>query len=127
MQAGIAGLHASAATWDATDWAGVCSGYDLLLAIDDTPVVRLNRAIALGERDGPRAGLAALAECTRLPALHANAALHGAIGECHARLGEHADARAAFTRAAACARTDPERRHFDARGAACELAGESLA
>ena len=119
VQAGIAGLHASAATWDATDWAGVCSGYDLLLAIDDTPVVRLNRAIALGERDGPQAGLAALTGCLLLPALRANAALHGAIGECHARLGANHDAEAAFARAAACARTVPERRHFEVRRAHC--------
>ena len=119
LQAGIAGLHASAARWEDTDWAGVCRGYDLLLAMDHTPVVRLNRAIALGERDGPQAGLAALADCLLLPALRANAALHGALGECHARLGASHDAEAAFARAAACARTAPERRHFEARRADC--------
>lgn len=60
-QAAIAALHADAASADETDWPQIVSWYDVLLAITDSPVVALNRAVAVGEADGPRAGLAALA------------------------------------------------------------------
>ena len=122
LQAGSAGLHASAPAWDATDWAGVCAFYELLLPLEDTPVLRLNRAIALGERDGPARGVDELAECMRMRALRAHPALHGASGEFQHRLGQHGLAAEAFARAAAHARTLPERSHFEARRALCEAA-----
>ena len=56
----IAALHATAPTWEQTDWAAICAAYDRLLAIVDSPVVRANRAVAVGFRDGYAAGLAAL-------------------------------------------------------------------
>lgn len=59
-QAVIAALHATAPTWEQTDWVGICAAYDRLLQITDSPVVRANRALAVGFRDGPDAGLAAL-------------------------------------------------------------------
>ncbi|HLS44010.1 MAG TPA: sigma-70 family RNA polymerase sigma factor, partial [Ornithinicoccus sp.] len=59
-QAAIAALHADAPSADETDWPQIVSWYDALLAITDSPVVALNRAVAIGEADGPRAGLAAL-------------------------------------------------------------------
>lgn len=59
-QAAIAALHADAATFEETDWVQIVEWYDELLAIADTPVVRLNRAVAVGEADGAPAGLAAL-------------------------------------------------------------------
>src|SRR5271166_6838066 len=59
-QAVIAALHATAPTWEQTDWAAICAAYDRLLAIVDSPVVRANRALAVGFRDGYAAGLAAL-------------------------------------------------------------------
>jgi len=59
-QAVIAALHATAPTWEQTDWAAICAAYDRLLAIVDSPVVRANRAVAVGFRDGCAAGLAAL-------------------------------------------------------------------
>ncbi len=61
-QAAIAALHADARTVDETDWVQVVEWYDELVRLTDSPVVRLNRAVAVGEADGPRAGLAALAE-----------------------------------------------------------------
>ena len=61
-QAAIAALHADAQHVDETDWVQILEWYDELLAITDTPIVRLNRAVALGEADGAPAGLAALAE-----------------------------------------------------------------
>ena len=64
-QAAIAALHADARTVDETDWVQIVEWYDELLALTDSPVVRLNRAVAIGQADGPRAGLAALAEVER--------------------------------------------------------------
>src|SRR5690606_38398395 len=61
-QAAIAALHADARSVDETDWVQIVEWYDELLRITDSPVVRLNRAVAVGEADGPHAGLAALAE-----------------------------------------------------------------
>lgn len=61
-QAMIAALHATAPSFGQTDWAGICAGYDRLLAVQDSPVARANRAVALGFRDGFRAGLVALDE-----------------------------------------------------------------
>ncbi|MBD3006670.1 RNA polymerase sigma factor [Streptomyces sp. 5-10] len=61
-QAAIAALHADAPTAEETDWVQIVEWYDELAALTDSPVVRLNRAVAVGEADGPRAGLAALAE-----------------------------------------------------------------
>jgi RNA polymerase sigma-70 factor (ECF subfamily) len=59
-QAVIAAVHATAPAWDRTDWAAICAAYDRLVQITDSPVVRANRALAVGFRDGPDAGLAAL-------------------------------------------------------------------
>ncbi|WJE01180.1 RNA polymerase sigma factor [Streptomyces antimycoticus] len=61
-QAAIAALHADAPTIEETDWVQILEWYDELVRLTDSPVVRLNRAVAVGEADGPRAGLAALAE-----------------------------------------------------------------
>ena len=61
-QAAIAALHADARTAEETDWVQIVEWYDELVRLTDSPVVRLNRAVAVGEADGPRAGLAALAE-----------------------------------------------------------------
>jgi hypothetical protein len=59
-QAVIVALHATAPRWEQTDWATICTGYDRLLAVADSPVARANRALAVGFRDGCAAGLAAL-------------------------------------------------------------------
>ncbi|OBI18748.1 RNA polymerase subunit sigma-24 [Mycobacterium sp. E2327] len=59
-QAVIAALHATAPSWEQTDWVTICAAYDRLLSMTDSPVARANRAIAIGFRDGPDAGLAAL-------------------------------------------------------------------
>jgi RNA polymerase sigma factor (sigma-70 family) len=61
-QAAIAALHADAPRVEETDWAQIVGWYDELVRVADTPIVRLNRAVAIGEADGPRSGLAALAE-----------------------------------------------------------------
>ncbi len=61
-QAVIAALHATAPSWEQTNWPGICAAYDRLADLTDSPVVRANRALAVGLRDGPDAGLAALDE-----------------------------------------------------------------
>jgi RNA polymerase sigma-70 factor (ECF subfamily) len=68
-QAMIAALHATAPTFDQTDWAGICAAYDRLLAVNDSPVVRANRAVAVGFRVGYAAGLAVLDEVANDPRL----------------------------------------------------------
>ena len=61
-QAAIAALHADAQTAEETDWVQIVEWYDELVRLSDSPVVRLSRAVAVGEADGPQAGLPALAE-----------------------------------------------------------------
>ncbi|MEZ0362589.1 RNA polymerase sigma factor [Mycobacterium sp. pUA109] len=68
-QAVIAALHATAPSWEQTDWRAICAAYDRLLALTDSPVVRANRALAVGFRDGVEAGLAALAAVADDPRL----------------------------------------------------------
>jgi RNA polymerase sigma-70 factor (ECF subfamily) len=68
-QAVIAAVHASAPTWEHTDWVAICAAYDRLTTMTDSPVVRANRALAVGMRDGPSAGLAALEQVAHDPRL----------------------------------------------------------
>ncbi len=68
-QAVIAALHATAPSWDQTDWPAICAAYDRLVRLTDSPVVRANRALAVGLRDGPDAGLAALDKVAHDPRL----------------------------------------------------------
>jgi RNA polymerase sigma-70 factor, ECF subfamily len=68
-QAVIAALHATAPSWEQTDWRSICAAYDTLVAMTDSPVVRANRALAVGFRDGPDAGLAALEKVAHDPRL----------------------------------------------------------
>lgn len=97
IQAAIAAVHAEAGTGTDTDWAEIVRLYDLLLAYQPAPVVALNRAIAVLERDGPAAGLHALdAVAHPLDGYHL---LHAARGDALDRLGRHEEAAAAFERA----------------------------
>jgi RNA polymerase sigma-70 factor (ECF subfamily) len=68
-QAVIAALHATAPSWAQTDWKAICAAYDRLAQMTDSPVVRANRALAVGLRDGPDAGLAALDQVAHDPRL----------------------------------------------------------
>jgi RNA polymerase sigma-70 factor, ECF subfamily len=72
-QAVIAAVHATAPSWEQTDWRTICAAYDRLVAMTDSPVVRANRALAVGFRDGPDAGLLALDQVAHDPRLkHSN-------------------------------------------------------
>ena len=115
IQAAIAAVHAEAPTHEATDWAQIVGLYDQLARFDDGPVVAMNRAVALGMRDGPAAGLAALGALDSTPMLADSPWLHAAIAEFRRTLGDIAGARAAFERAIRFAPTDGDRRDLARR------------
>jgi RNA polymerase sigma factor (sigma-70 family) len=111
-QAAIAALHGDAQKADETDWPQIVEWYDELVRLTDSPVVRLNRAVALGEADGPQAGLAALAELDpKLPRYTASAAY------LHERAGDFAVAAQLYAQAASEAQNLPERNHLTLRAA----------
>jgi len=125
LQAAIAACHARATTWADTDWEAVVALYDALAAVAPSPVVELNRAVAVGFADGPAAALDVLdgvADDPRLARHH----LYGAVrGDVLIRLGRHADAADALERAAALAPTRHERRLLVERAAAASAASEA--
>ncbi len=105
LQAAINAVHADAATVEQTDWSQVVALYDHLLEVAPTPVVALNRAIAIGEVHGPAAALALVDELD-LDNYHP---FHATRADLLRRLGRHREAAAAYQRAAAMAPTDAER------------------
>lgn len=111
-QAAIAALHADARTVDETDWVQIVEWYDELVRLTDSPVARLNRAVAVGEADGPRAGLAALAELD--PALPRHAAVAAYL---HERDGDPVAAARLYTEAARSAPSRSERDHLTRQAA----------
>jgi predicted RNA polymerase sigma factor len=106
-QAAIAALHADAPSTSETDWLQIVEWYDELLLLTGSPVVRLNRAVAVGEADGPRAGLAALAEVS--PDLPRYAAVRAYLLE---RAGDLEQAAELYAEAARAATSLPERDHL---------------
>ncbi len=115
LQAAIAAVHARARTAAETDWAEIVGRYDVLLAGAPSPVVALNRAVAVGMRDGPAAGLALIDAILTRGELADYRLAHAARGELCRRLGRTTDARASFSRALALTRQEPERRHLERR------------
>jgi RNA polymerase sigma factor (sigma-70 family) len=122
LQAAIAALHADAPTAAETDWVQVVQWYDELLALTGSPVVRLNRAVAVGEADGARAGLAALAEVDPdLPRHRATSAyLHEKDGDLTTAAGLYAEAAELATNLA-------ERTHLTRQAARLNASGDPLA
>jgi RNA polymerase sigma-70 factor (ECF subfamily) len=114
LQALIAAEHAHAATADETDWPRIARLYELLLERMRTPVVALNRAVAIAMADGPRAGLAALDAVDGLDGYHLR---HATEGELLLRAGEPGRAAAAFERALPLTTNAAERRHLERRRA----------
>jgi len=120
VEAAIASAHSTALRIEDTDWDAIVSLYDTLMTIRPSPVVALNRAIAVAQRDGPERGLAeidAIEDRDRLAAYPFYAA---ALGELELRRGQHAAARAHFQAALALARNPMERRFLDGRVDACQ-------
>jgi RNA polymerase sigma-70 factor (ECF subfamily) len=115
LQAAIAAVHAQAPTAAATDWAEIVALYDVLARVDPSPVVALNRAVAVAMRDGPAAGLALVDALLAGGALADYHPAHAARADLCRRLGRIADARVAYERALALARQEPERRFLARR------------
>ena len=109
LQAEIAALHATAATAAATDWARVVAGYDALLTAHPSPVVALNRAVAVGFRDGPKAGLDALAQLHGDPRLVSYHLLPAARADLLRRAGRREEAATAYRQALTLVESAAER------------------
>jgi len=115
IQAAIAAVHADASTAAATDWAEIVGLYDVLLRADASPVIELNRAVAVAMRDGPAAGLALIDAILQRGDLQDYRLAHAARAELCRRLGRTADARASYERALALVRQEPDRRLLERR------------
>jgi RNA polymerase sigma-70 factor (ECF subfamily) len=115
LQAAIAAVHAEAPEASATDWAEIVGLYDALLRLDNSPVIELNRAVALAMRDGPAAGLAAIEAIDARGDLRDYRLVHAARAEFCRRLGRTAEALAAYKKALTLTRQAPERRFLERR------------
>jgi len=115
VEAAIAAAHATARSVDETDWKAIVGLYDRLMAIAPSPVVELNRAIAIGQRDGPERGLEALRSISDASRLERYPFYPAAIGELESRRGNVETARRYFKSAAALARSPMERRYLESR------------
>jgi RNA polymerase sigma-70 factor (ECF subfamily) len=109
LQAAIAAVHAEAPTWDATDWSRIVALYDQLCATWPSPVVALNRAVAVGMADGPLAGLAELDVLTGEPQLKGYPYLPAARADFLRRLGRITQAHSAYQEALALTDNEVER------------------
>lgn len=114
LQAAIAAVHSEASSSTTTDWAQIVALYSLLAQVEPSPVIELNRAVAIAMRDGPQAGLKLID-----PLLAADLAdyqlAHSARADLCRRLGRKAEARASYERALALARLEPERKFLQKR------------
>ena len=115
LQAAIAAVHAEAATPEATDWRQIVGLYDVLLRIEPTPVVELNRAAALAMRDGPEAGLVLIDAILARGELDDYHPAHAARADLCRRLGRTAEAIGAYERASSLVTQEPERRFLGRR------------
>jgi RNA polymerase sigma-70 factor (ECF subfamily) len=115
LQAAIAAVHAEAASAAATDWSEIVGLYDVLLRADPSPVVELNRAVAVAMRDGPAAGLALVDAILARGELHDYRLAHATRADLCRRLGDAAQARASYQRALFLTRQEPERRFLERR------------
>jgi len=122
LQAAIAACHARAASWEATDWEAIVTHYRALAEIAPSPVVELNRAVAIGLARGPAAGLAAL-DGIDAAALRGYHLLPAARADFLRRLGRAAEAAAEYRRALELTDNAREQRFYASRLAACELSG----
>jgi RNA polymerase sigma-70 factor (ECF subfamily) len=120
LQAAVAALHAEAKSTETTDWAQIVALYDVMLRSDPSPVVELNRAVALAMRDGPQAGLESIDALLGRGALEDYRFVHAARADLCRRLGRRADAQASYLRALALTQLAPERRFIERRLAELE-------
>jgi predicted RNA polymerase sigma factor len=119
LQASIAACHARAATAEATDWGRIAAYYDTLSAVTGSPIVELNRAVAVSMADGPAAGLAIVDDLRSHPALKAYHLLPSVRGDLLFKLGRFEEARGEFEAAAGMTGNEQERELLLARAAEC--------
>jgi len=115
LQAAIAGVHAQAADAATTDWEEIVGLYDVLLRTDPSPVIELNRAVAVAMRDGPLAGLALIDAILRRGDLTDYHLAHAAHADLCRRLGKTTDARLSYERAISLAKQELQRRFLARR------------
>jgi RNA polymerase sigma-70 factor (ECF subfamily) len=115
LQAAISAVHAEAASTAATDWREIVGLYDVLAQVEPSPVVELNRAVAVAMRDGPQAGLALVDLLLERGDLADYRLAHAARADLCRRLGKTAEARASYERALELTRQTPERRFIERR------------
>jgi RNA polymerase sigma-70 factor (ECF subfamily) len=115
VQAAIAAVHANAPNAEATDWTQIVALYDLLSRAEPSPVIELNRAVAVAMRDGPSAGLALIDTILGRGDLSDYHLAHAARADFCRRLGRTAEARASYERALSLAQQEPERRFLERR------------
>jgi RNA polymerase sigma-70 factor (ECF subfamily) len=115
LQAAIAAVHAEAESVAATDWRQIVALYDQLVRMQPSPVVHLNRAVAIGLRDGPEAGLRHIDAVMEDGELANYYLAHSARADMYRRLGRTAEARSAYEKALALTQQEPERRFLQMR------------
>jgi len=115
IQAAIAAVHAEALTADATDWAEIVGLYDMLMRTAGSPVVELNRAVAVAMRDDAAAGLVLVDGILARGDLVDYRLAHAVRADLYRRLGRRADARSSYERALALTKQEPERRFLERR------------
>jgi RNA polymerase sigma-70 factor (ECF subfamily) len=115
LQAAIAACHAAAASYDLTDWSEIVRLYDLLVALNPSPVVALNRAVAISKWRGPEAGIRAIEEISRHPALQHYYLLPATLGELWSEMGDLKRAADYYRQALNLPCSEPERRFLSKR------------
>jgi RNA polymerase sigma-70 factor (ECF subfamily) len=115
VQAAISAVHASAGRSEETDWAEIVTLYDMLAQAEPSPVVELNRAVAVAMRDGPAAGLALIDAILERGDLSDYYLAHSARADLCRRLGKHDEARTAYRHALRLTQQEPERRFLEKR------------
>ncbi len=115
IQAAISAVHAEALSADATDWTQIVGLYDLLASAEPSPIVQLNRAVAVAMRDGPQAGLSLIDGILANGDLADYRLAHAARADLCRRLGRDAEARTSYQRALQLTQQEPERRFIERR------------
>ncbi|WP_373651774.1 MULTISPECIES: RNA polymerase sigma factor [unclassified Schlesneria] len=115
IQAAIAAVHTSAADTTSTDWAKIVALYDLLLRAEPSPIVELNRAVAVAMRDGPQAGIELINVILERGQLARYHLLHAAQADLYRRLGQKVEARSSYESALKLVSQEPERRFIEKR------------
>jgi len=120
LQAGIAAVHCAARDYASTDWRQILEMYDRLVEFDDSPVVALNRAVALAEMQGPQAGIEAVSAIQNLQSLESYYLLHAVLGEFELRMNHPRAAAGHFRKALQLAEIKSEQAFLARRLLACE-------